>query len=323
MMTIGSRRVVCLVGPTGTGKSEAAFCLARRVPSVLVSADAMQIYKGMDIVTDKPPRIVLRKFVVKMIDVAAPAREYNVAEFCRAARLSVAAALKAGKLPIVVGGTGLYVKALLDGIFEGKSEDPRVRAKLNQECAEKGVAALYERLAALDPEAAQKIGPHNARRIVRALEVYAVTRHPISALQKNKRGLRSVYDVRVFGLTRDRADLYDRIEQRVDAMVQNGLLDEVRRLLKKKLSKTASCCIGVREVEGFLKGAYGLDEAVRLIKRNTRHYAKRQMTWFGRDKTIEWIPIGKNESLELIVEKILSQLNQKNDTKQVGPILCH
>jgi tRNA dimethylallyltransferase len=262
----------------------------------------------MDIITDKPPRPVLKKFPVKMIDIVSPNREYNVAAYCRDARRIIASALKARKLPIMVGGTGLYVSALLDGIFEGKSGDKRVRDRLDRECRENGPAALYEKLKAVDPEAAAKIDSGHSRRIIRALEVYEVARQPISVLQKKKSGLRDKYDIRVFGLNRDREDLYQRIDRRVEAMIGNGLLDEVRGLLKRKLSKTAYCCIGVREIEGYFKGACSLDEAMRLIKRNSRHYAKRQMTWFRRDKSIEWINVSQGEDVSLTAEIIITHL---------------
>jgi tRNA dimethylallyltransferase len=302
------QKIIFIVGPTGAGKTDAAFALAGKVSSRLISADAMQIYRGMDIITDKPPRAILKKNPVRMIDVISPAREYNVAAYVRGARRWILSALKVRKLPIVVGGTGLYVSALLDGIFEGKSEDPRVRERLNKECEQKGASVLYERLKSIDPEAAAKIIPGHTRRIVRALEVYEVTRQPISVLQKKRAGLRGFYDVRVFGLERGRDDLYSRIDQRVDAMIGNGLLDEARGLLKKRLSKTAYCCIGVREIEGFLKGQYDLDEAVRLIKINSRHYAKRQMTWFRRDKSITWLNIGKGTDLSSVAEQIVEKI---------------
>ncbi len=289
--------VVFIVGPTASGKSAVALHLARQMACGFVSADSMQVYKGMDIVTDKPSPAVLRRAPHALIGTVAPAREYNVAAFCRDARRAIRAVLSKRRCPVVVGGTGLYIHALVDGIFEGPSADARLRRRLEEEARTRGLGVLFERLQRVDPTAAGRMGPHNARRIIRALEVYAVTHQPLSELQKDKKGLREEFDVLLFGLRRARQDLYERIDRRVDEMMRRGLVEEVKGLLRKKLGTTAYCCIGIREVEGYLKGDYGLDEAVRLIKRNTRHFAKRQLTWFGKNKDIIWLDVGTEADL--------------------------
>jgi len=308
--------VVFIVGPTASGKSAVALAVVRRRPCALISADAMQVYKGMDIVTDKPDARVRRRYPHALVDSVAPAREHNVAAFCRAARRALQQALKAGRLPVVVGGTGLYVRALADGIFEGPSADARLRRRLGQEAAVKGAAALHERLGRVDPVAAQRIGPHNLRRIIRALEVHEATGQPLSELQKDTRGLRQECDVLLFGLRRKREDLYRRINRRVDKMLERGLVDEVKVLLKKKLSATARCCIGIREIEGYLRGAYGLEEAARLIKRNTRRFAKRQMTWFRKDKDIIWLDVASDANLARAGREIVRRADA---SRRAGP----
>ncbi len=299
--------VVFIVGPTGSGKTQVGLNLSKYLPCEYISADSMQIYKGMDIMTDKLAAPLRRKYPYHLLDVIPPSQEYSVAAFCLAATRKTREIVKRKKVPVVVGGTGLYVRSFIHGIFEEKSS-ARIRSSLARLAAEKGNPFLHQRLNEVDPRAAGRIHIHDTRRLIRALEVFEMTRRPISELQQKRQGLAAAYDVRIFGLERDRADLYARIDQRVDFMVHGGLLDEVRRLLKRSLGRTASQCIGVREIEGFLKGQYGLEEAVRLMKRNTRHLAKRQMTWFCREPGIEWIKVAADDDLaqtaRMIAERV-------------------
>jgi len=300
--------VIFIVGPTGSGKTQAGLNLSRYLPCEYISADSMQVYKGMDIMTDKLPVSLRRKYPYHLLDVIPPSKEYSVAAFCLAAARKVREIIKRKKVPVVVGGTGLYVRSLIHGIFEEKSS-ARIRSSLARLAAEKGNSFLHQRLSEVDPLAAGRIHVHDTKRLIRALEVFEMTRRPISELQKKRRGgLAAVYDVRIFGLQRDRADLYARIDQRVDFMVHGGLLDEVRRLLKRRPGRTASQCIGVREMEGFLKGRYGLDEAVELMKRNTRHLAKRQMTWFRREPGIAWIDVAADAGPDTVARGICRRL---------------
>ncbi len=303
------KRIVFIVGPTACGKTESGLRLAKLLPVEFISADSMQIYKGMDVVTDKLPKAIRRKHPYHMIDLIEPSHEFNVANFCKVAASAISKILKKKKLPVVIGGTGLYVNSLLYGIFKNRAKDAKLRARLEALAREKGKAFLYQRLKAVDPDAAARINPNDIRRIIRALEVYEVTKHPISSLQKEREGLADTFDIYLFGLRRERKDLYERIERRVDFMVNAGLIDEVRRLLKKKLSKTAYFCIGIREIEGFLKGQYDLQEAVRLIKRNSRRFAKRQMTWFNKNEDIEWIDLIPAEDLSVVAEKISNRVS--------------
>lgn len=300
--------VVFIVGPTAIGKTEAALLLGRQIPAEFISADSMQVYKGMDIVTDKPPLAFRRKYPFHLTDILSPTKEYNAADFNNAARAAIKKILAKRKLPVVVGGSGLYIEALLRGIFKGPGKDKELRVRMEAEAQAHGLEPLYERLKKIDPAAAEKIGPFNSRRILRALEVHEAAGEPISRLWQSREGMTGEYEVFLFGLRRDRYDLYDRIDRRVDFMVNAGLLDEVRSLLKKKLSVTASCCIGIRELKGFFDGRLGFGEAVRLIKRNSRRYAKRQMTWFRRYEDIVWFDLSPDENMEnvarLMAEKI-------------------
>jgi tRNA dimethylallyltransferase len=282
-------KVVFIVGPTGSGKSEIALRLADQMSCGLISIDAMQVYKGMDIVTDKPGRDVLAKYPHELVSVIAASREYDVAKYVKAAAAAIERVLKKKRTPVFVGGTGLYIRSLIHGIFAGPSKDSKVRLRLEARAISEGSAALHRELQEVDPAAAAKISANDARRIIRALEVYQLSQSPISKLQKTRHGIADRYDVRVFGIRRDREDLYRRIDQRVERMVQRGLVKEVAGLLKKRLGRTARACIGISEIEGYLKGEYLLPEAVRLIQRNTRRYAKRQMTWFRREPGMEWI----------------------------------
>ena len=298
------KKVVFIVGPTGVGKTQAGLSLSALLPCEFISADSMQIYQGMDIITDKLPPDLRKKYPHHLVDIIPVTKDHNVADFVRSAKAAVEEIIKKKKTPVVIGGTGLYVNSLIHGIFEADSNDPELRLRLEAQAQASGTAALYEKLKACDPDAAAKINVSDKRRIIRALEVCEVAKRPISDLQRERHGLADEYDILLFGLRRKRDDLYRRIEQRVDFMANAGLLDEVRLLLGGKLSRTAYMCIGVREIEGFLKGEYDLNEALRLIKINSRHFAKRQMTWFNKSKDINWIDVAPDEDMGLTAKKI-------------------
>ncbi|OGX15759.1 MAG: tRNA (adenosine(37)-N6)-dimethylallyltransferase MiaA [Omnitrophica WOR_2 bacterium RBG_13_41_10] len=299
-------KIIFLVGPTAVGKSQSAVYLAKKINAEIISCDSMQIYKGMDIITSKPS-IILRKTIPHhFISMVSPIKGYNVAQYRRGALKKIQEILEKGKTPLFVGGTGLYMSVLIDGIFQAKSENKNIRRRLYKELDNLGKEYLYKRLQKLDPEAAAKIHPHDSRRIIRALEVQEATGKPISVLQKERNGIADNYDVRIFCLDTSRQRLYKRIDQRVEEMFKKGLLGEVKKLLKMKLSKTAQAAIGIKELKGYLSGLYDLGEAKSLMKRNTRLYAKRQLTWFRKDKRIEWIEIKGKEKPVSIVNKILA-----------------
>lgn len=273
----------------------------------IISCDSMQIYKGMDIITSKPSQAQRGKVTHHLIDVVSPRNGYDVSRYRSQALKKIETLFARGKTPLFVGGTGLYLAILLDGIFNEKVKDAAVRRRLFKEAEKSGGEYLYRRLKKADSAAAGKIHGHDIKRIVRALEIYEVTGKPISRLQKKRQGLGSEYDVRIYGLTMEREKLYRQIEKRVDAMFTRGLMREVKKLLSLPLSKTARYAIGIRELKDFFCGACDLERAKELIKRNTRRYAKRQLTWFRKDKRIEWITIKDGEKPLHVARRIVKK----------------
>lgn len=309
------KAVLVLAGPTASGKSAVAAELAKRIPSEIISCDSMQIYRGMSVVTqatvpsnDGAPA-PSRRPVTHLVSFLPPSRRYSAADFRRDAEKLIEGIFKKKKTPLIVGGTGLYLRALLDGLFETEnaSRDEAYRKKLLKEAERKGAAALHERLASVDPAAAAKIHANDTRRVVRALEVFHLTGKPISAQKADRRGIRGFYDMRIFLIDRDREDLYARINRRVDAMLEEGLVEEVKKLTKKRLSQTASMALGIREIKAYLEGATTLQAAVELLKQNTRNYAKRQLSWFRHEKGIEVVPVASGETPAQTAEAILAR----------------
>jgi len=303
--------IIFLVGPTASGKTQAAVYLAKRLRAEIISCDSMQIYKGMDILTAKPGAGLKKKIPHHLIGVVPVEKEYNVSRFRDDALKKAKALLKKNKLPLFVGGTGLYVSILLDGIFKSVPVNKGLRGKLLLEAQRSGGEALYLRLKQCDPQAAARIHAHDTRRIIRALEVFWATGKPISQLQRSRRGLRDDYNVRIFCLDLPREELYRRIDCRVERMFRQGAVREVRGLLKKKIGRTASYAIGIRQIKGYLENTYGLKEARELVKKNTRNFAKRQLTWFRKDKAIEWVRLRGDESPKNVAEKIMTAINLK------------
>jgi tRNA dimethylallyltransferase len=282
-------KLIFLVGPTAVGKTDLAVSLAKKINAEIISCDSMQVYKGMDILTSKPPVGIRKKIPHHLIDVVKPSCEYNVSRYRGQAIKKILAIVKKGKVPFFVGGSGLYMSVVVDGIFEVKTEDRALRKKLYKQAQGCGSQKLYADLVKADPKAAAKIHPNDAKRIIRALEVFKVTGQPISQMQSKRKGLGDEYDIRIFCLDLPREELDRRIDQRVDRMFRQGLVKEVKKLLKSRLSKTSAMAIGIKEVKGYLSGEYSLQEAKTLIKKNTRKYARRQMTWFRKDKRIGWV----------------------------------
>jgi tRNA dimethylallyltransferase len=305
------RKIIFIVGPTATGKTNIAVRLAKKISGEIISCDSMQIYKGMDIITSKPPLGLRKKIPHHLISVISPDKEYNVSQYRKIATKKIKEVLDKGKIPLLVGGTGLYMTILLDGIFNIKAENKNIRRKLHKEASKFGSQRLHSRLKAIDPAAALKIHPNDTKRIIRALEVYEVTGKPISELQKHRVGLWDKYDIKIFCLNMARDELNRRIEKRVARMFKHGLVAEVKKLLKKKISRTASCAIGLKEIKGYIEGEYDLEIASQLITRNTCLYAKRQFTWFRRDKRIEWVDIRANDSPRKVSQRIFEKLNHR------------
>jgi tRNA dimethylallyltransferase len=294
--------IIFLAGPTAVGKTQTAIKLAKKLNAEIISCDSMQVYKGMDILTSKPSG------EEHLISKILPSKEYNVARFQRDALKKAKEILKKGKTPLFVGGTGLYISILLDGIFKLKREDKIIRKRLYQQAEARGSGYLYKKLEKVDPQAAAKIHPNDTRRIVRALEVFKVTGKPISQLQKERKGLFATHRVRIFCLNMARDELYSRIDRRVEQMFKQGLVAEVRRLLKLNLSRTARYAIGINELKGYFEGKYDLATAKMLIQKNTRNYAKRQLTWLRKDKRMEWIDVRDKDTPAAIANKIYKKL---------------
>ena len=285
--------MIIIAGPTGVGKTASAIALAAAVGGRILSADAMQVYKGMDVGTAKPSREEQAQVRHYLIDVVRPDEAFDAARFVSRARAVIESLHQRGIPIFVVGGTGLYIKALTKGLFhaEGAGSKKQVREKLQAEKSVLGLKALHERLCRLDPVAGSKVHPNDAFRVIRALEVYESTGKPISAHHLEHGFSDRPYRSLTLGLYMDRDQLYERINRRVDQMLEMGLLDEVKALLGQgygsELKPMSS--IGYRHMVMYLEGRYSWDEAVETLKRDTRRYAKRQLTWFRSDPEMEWI----------------------------------
>jgi len=299
--------LVIVIGPTAVGKSRAAIDLALRFGGEIVSGDSTQVYRGFDIGTDKPTPETRRGVPHHLIDIVGPEVQFTAADFVREALDAARGIAARGRLPIVAGGTGLYIKALCEGLFPGPGRDPALRAALEAEAREKGLETLFRRLEAVDPEYAHKIRSRDRVRIIRALEVYAATGRPISEhFRATESPVKGRTVVRL-GLWLERAELAARIEARVDRMFERGLVEEVRGLLAKGVPETAPPfrALGYSHVLRHLKGEIGCDEAVALTKTDTRRYAKRQMTWFRKMAGVVWFSPDDGRALEEHVQKRL------------------
>jgi len=299
--------LLVIVGPTAVGKSQAALILAGEMGGEIVSADSRMIYKYMDIGTAKPAEEERKEIPHHLLDLVEPHEEFSAGRFREEAEKAITQVHGRGNVSLLVGGSGLYLKAVTDGLFSGPGADGEKRKRLKEEAEEFGLAHLYEKLKEVDPAAASRIHPHDPVRIIRALEVYEETGKPISSFQSEEKRVRGkLYNLTIIGLNRPRPNLYRRIEQRADTMFARGLVDEVKGLLARGYHENLVSMqgLGYKEVCGYLHGRYDKEEAVRLLKRNTRRYAKRQLTWFKKDKRIQWIDINEGEGKEEVVNKM-------------------
>ena len=283
-------KIIIICGPTGIGKTAGGIELARKLGGEIISADSMQIYRHMDIGTAKPTPEELAQIEHHMIDIVDPDEEYDAVQFSKQARDRMAEITNANLIPFVVGGTGLYIKALLHGLFQSKPVDSKIRNRLKQEAEENGSVFLFERLEQIDPDTAGRLHPNDSYRIIRALETIESSGKPISEHHQNHGFEDEPFNALKIGLRRDREKLYERIDHRVDLMIQAGLVEEVKKLLAMGYSAELKSMqsIGYRHVVGFLAGSLPWDECLRTLKRDTRRFAKRQFTWFGADRDIIW-----------------------------------
>jgi tRNA dimethylallyltransferase len=298
--------LIFIVGPTAAGKTDVAVALAERISAEIISCDSMLVYKQPRILVNKPDRGALSKVTHHMIDLVSAEEEFDVHRFKKEVD-AMLSRLYPKKNLIFTGGSGLYVKILLDGIFEGGGSSLELRQRLLEQAEEEGAQALHDRLNRLDPEAAAKIDPNNLRRVIRALEVYYLTDRPISERQKEAQGYWGELPIRLFGLSLERKALYRRIDARAEDMFAKGAIEEVRGLSKLSLSKTAEKILGVPEITAFLSGELDRETALSELKKNTRRFAKRQLTWFKKDKRIEWIDIDDKKPSDVAAD-ILNRL---------------
>ena len=303
------QKLVVITGPTAVGKTKLSIELAKRIGGEIISADSMQVYKYMNIGTDKISADKMEGVPHHLIDFLDPHEDFNVFIFQKLVKEAIEGITKRGKVPIIVGGTGFYIQAVLYDIdFTETDEDETYRHELEKRALEEGVHVLHEELRAVDPESADAIHENNSKRVIRALEYYKKTGRKISEHNTEQHQRTSPYDFKYFVLTDDREVLYSRIEKRVDQMIDEGLEAEVKELLAMDIPKEATSMqgLGYREMIGYLEGEYDLDRAVYLIKRNTRHFAKRQLTWFKRERDVLWIDKrGFNRNDEEILKEMI------------------
>ena len=298
--------IIC--GPTGVGKTGFAIELARRFSGEIVGADSMQVYRRMDIGTAKPTAAEQAAVTHHMVDIIDPGEDFDAAAYGRRAELCVTRLIEQGKLPFVVGGTGLYIKALLYGLAEAAPADDKIRAQLKAEMERTGPQAMHDRLSRVDPQSARRIHPNDAFRILRALEVFQQTGRPISAHHNGHRFSQVRYDALQIGLTLPRTRLYARIDRRVDGMLDRGLISEVRMLLDQGLDPRLKSMqsLGYRHIVDYLQGRRKWEETVSTLKRDHRRYAKRQMTWFGADAQVRWLQPDQFDRAVALINKFIS-----------------
>lgn len=303
------RKVIIIAGPTCSGKTKVAIDLAKKLNTEIVSADSRQVYKSVNIGTAKPSLEELEKIRHHFIDYIDPSEDFNVSRFETESIAIFLRLLKAGKIPVVAGGTGLYIKALTDGIFNTVDSDEEYRSLLKGKMIKYGKDFLYDELEKLDPVSASKMLPQNWKRVMRALEVLHLTGKPIWEFQETYR--REIdFEFHQYGLLWERQILYNNIEKRVDRMINSGLVDEIKYLLEQGYSKEINALntVGYKEIIDYLENNISLERAIELIKRNTRRYAKRQMTWFRKNNKIKWMQINSEEELITVSDLILKDI---------------
>jgi len=297
--------MVLILGVTASGKGRLAFDLAESLGAEIISIDSMKVYRRMDIGTAKPPQEAQQRIKYHLIDIVEPSDSFSVGAF-RDAALGAIEQIKSRNRPVIaVGGTALYIKALLYGLFEGPGTNQQIRAELKARAQAQGLAELYCELTKIDPIAAERINPNDSKRIIRALEVYQLTGKPISNLQKQWDKRDAKHNWTIIGLRREKTEESKRINSRVKNMIAAGLVNEVKSLLteEKPLSKQARCAIGYAEIIEYINGKIELEEATELIKKNTRRLAKNQRTWFKTFKNVHWLDIEPDESPEKILSR--------------------
>ena len=305
--------VIVIVGPTGVGKTAVSLRLAEHFNAEIVSADSMQIYRGMDIGTAKASAAERARIPHHCIDFLPITERYSAAQYQQDARAAIAQIQQKGKLPILVGGTGLYLRAALEPYdFSEAKLDLPLRSALQQRAAQEGSLSLLNELTQVDPQTAARLHVNDTKRIIRALEVYQTTGKPISQAEQATKNAAPLYQVVYLGLTRPREELYTRIEQRIDTMFEQGLTEEVRQLIEQGLTEQlpAGQALGYKEFFPYFRGESSLAEVAALLKQNTRRYAKRQLTWFRANPEIHWFNLSAYRTEEILLAELQTLVQQ-------------
>jgi tRNA dimethylallyltransferase len=304
--------VVVIVGPTAVGKSRVAIEVAKAFETEVLTADSRQVYRGMDVGTDKPSTQERQAIPHRLIDLVDPDEQFNAGLYRRQAVDEIERLYRDCRLPFVVGGTGLYVRTLLKGLCDAPQAEPIVRAALRQEAKDQGYDRLYARLVDVDPVAAARLHPRDESKVIRALEVYQLSGRRMSEFQEKHGFAERPYSALVVGLNRDRDALYRRIEERIDWQLAHGLIEETQQLLAQGNQRNSAAMkgLGYRQVAGHLAGEYDAAEMVRRFKRDTRHFSKRQMTWFRKEPGIQWLTIGESESVQHTAARVIGQVDR-------------
>ncbi|MHC4203064.1 MAG: tRNA (adenosine(37)-N6)-dimethylallyltransferase MiaA [Planctomycetota bacterium] len=297
--------MILILGVTASGKGRLAFDLAEHLDAEIISIDSMKVYRRMDIGTAKPPKEARQRIKYHLIDVVEPSDSFSVGTFINASSDVIEQINNRNGKIVAVGGTALYIKSLLYGLFDGAGTDEQIRAELRERANAEGLVELYRELMKIDPVAAERINPNDAKRIMRALEVYQLTGKPISSFQKQWEQRQIKHNWTIIGLRREKADASSRINRRVKKMISAGLVDEVKSLLdeEKPLSKQARCAIGYAEIIEYLNGQISLEDAIESIKVNTRRLAKGQRTWFKTFTNVHWLDVVEDETPQQIFDR--------------------
>lgn len=316
------RPLVVLLGPTAVGKSRMAVQVAKRFETEILTADSRQVYRGMDIGTDKPAVDQRQGVPHRLIDMADPDEVFNTGWYRRAALAEIDRLYAARRLPLVVGGTGLYIRTLVRGLCSAPEADPRVRGELVKMSQEQGRDRLYAELAQVDPVTAARLHPNDEAKVIRALEVYRLSGQPMSVLHRRHEFQEDSFSALLIGLQRPKEELYSRIEERIDWQLAHGMVQETCALLDRGYGRQLGAMkgLGYRHVAAHLSGECDEREMIRLFKRDTRRFAKRQMTWFRKEPGVRWVSIEKKEPLEHTVQRIVSLIEQFLGTLESGAI---
>jgi len=302
--------MILILGVTASGKGRAAHDLAEHLGAEIISIDSMKVYRRMDIGTGKPPKAAQERTKYHLIDIVEPSESFNVGRFIDLANDAINQIKSRNKPIVAVGGTALYIKALLYGLFEGPGNDEQIRSQLRKRAETEGLEKLHRELSKIDPPAAGRISPNDTKRIIRALEVYELTGQGISTFQQQFNAEKPLDDWRIIGLRREKTEESKRINSRVKKMIEAGLVEEVKSLLAEEepLSQQAGCAIGYAEMIDYLNGKINMEDAVELIKKNTRRLAKNQRTWFKTFKNVNWVDIAPEETYDEVFSHIKTLL---------------